>query len=305
MDSSIISVRGLVKSYGAVKAVNGIDFSIAEGEIFGILGPNGAGKTSTIEILEGLREPDQGEVLVSGFIPRERKDAFHQLIGVQLQNTAIFQKIRVGEALDFFRSCYTDGHHPESLLNLFQLRDKIKSFAKDLSGGEKQRLSLALALINDPQIVFLDEPTTGMDPHARRTVWEIIADCKKQGKTILLSTHHMEEAERLCDRIAIIDQGRIIALGSPRELVRALGADKKITFTLSVPTELSLFRQIPGVSKVEQQNNEIVVYTAEPQKVLLHILSEAPTRELVLSELRISDANLEDVFINLTGRKLS
>lgn len=305
MDSAIISVQNLHKSYGQIQAVSGIDFSIEKGEIFGILGPNGAGKTTTIEILEGLREADRGEVLVAGFTPRQGREAFHQLIGVQLQHTAMFQKIRVGEALRFFRSCYKDGLSPEHLMDRFWLGEKEKCLIKDLSGGERQRLTLALAFVNDPGIVFLDEPSTGMDPHARRAIWDILAEARQQGKTLLLSTHNMEEAQQLCDRIAIVDQGKIIAMGSPRELIRALGADKKITFSLSQSVDLSLFRQIPGVNKAEHQNGDTILYTTQPQKVLLHILSRPPSSELQLDELRINEANLEDVFIDLTGRKLS
>lgn len=305
MADPIISVHKLHKTYGQIQAVRGIDFSIESGEIFGILGPNGAGKTTTIEILEGLRLADQGEVRVAGFDPRRHQDAFHQTIGVQLQHTAMFERIRVTEALTFFAGCYQRGTDTESMLKRFKLKELEKSCVKNLSGGEKQRLTLALALINDPQVIFLDEPTTGMDPHARRAIWQTISELKEQGRTILLSTHNMEEAEHLCDRIAIIDQGKIIALGTPRELIKALGADKKIAFTLQGHADLNIFNKIPGVSKAEQQNSDTILYTTDPQQVLLHILSQPPTSGLVLNELRVSDANLEDVFIHLTGRKLS
>lgn len=305
MDSVIISVQNLHKRYGKTKAVDGIDLAISNGEVFGILGPNGAGKTTTIEILEGLRTQDSGEIEVAGFHPRKRSPEFHQIIGVQLQHTALFQRIRVGEALKFFRNCYPHGARSKDLLQRFDLVEKEKNFVKDLSGGERQRLTLALSVINNPQVIFLDEPTTGMDPHARRSIWKIIEEYKQQKKTILLTTHNMEEAERLCDRIAIIDQGKIITLGTPRELIRALGANKKITFSLKEKIELEVLNSFPEVSKSERQNGEYILYSAEPQKVLLHILSKQPTAGMDLLDLRISHANLEDVFIHLTGRKLS
>jgi ABC-2 type transport system ATP-binding protein len=305
MTQIIVSVKNLYKKYGEIQAVNGLDLAIEQGEIFGILGPNGAGKTTTIEILEGLRTPDSGEISIAGFCPQKKQAAFHQHIGVQLQHTAIFDKIRVGEAVHFFRSCYSHGNSAIELLERFSLKEKSKLFVKDLSGGEKQRLTLALALINDPQIIFLDEPTTGMDPHARRAIWDIITDCQAKGKTLLLTTHHMEEAERLCDRIAIIDQGKIIAQGTPRELIRNLGAEKKIIFNLPDHFNITSLHKQPDVSKVQQQGNEVIVFTAKPQKVLLKILTDLADDNLELQELQVSDANLEDVFIHLTGRKLS
>ncbi len=232
MEKRKIKVENLGKRYGDIQAIKGISFEIEEGEIFGIVRPNGAGKTTTIEIMEGLRVQDDGSVEIFGLDPLKNKDELKEIIGVQLQKTAIFNRIKVSEAISFFRNLYRKRLKTEYVLKLFQLEDRANSYIKNLSGGEHQRLSVALAFVNDPQILFLDEPTTGMDPNARRDIWEIIMDCKKNGKTVILTTHYMEEAEKLCDRFAIIDKGRIIALDRPKEPIKGLDSPKRIEFKI-------------------------------------------------------------------------
>src|ERR1700686_2669875 len=221
--SPAISVQGLRKSYGDVEAVKGIDFEIRSGEVFGLLGPNGAGKTTTVEILEGLRPRTGGQVAVLGFDPDKQRQRLKDRIGVCLQATNLPDKIRVHESMEVFASFYTRNVNLDQLLKRLQLEEKRNAFYGTLSGGQKQRLALALALVNDPQVLFLDEPTAGLDPQVRREIYDIIEELKKDKKTILITTHYIEEAERLCDRVAIVDHGRVIALGSPRELKQRSG----------------------------------------------------------------------------------
>ncbi|MEW6456774.1 MAG: ABC transporter ATP-binding protein [Acidobacteriota bacterium] len=300
----IIVVKNLTKRYENVVAVNDVSFEIEEGEIFGILGPNGAGKTTTIEIMEGLRKSDEGYVRIDGFDPYEGRKEFKELIGVQLQKTAIFPTIKVWEAIDFFGSLYQRRIDTERILEIFSLKDRRNSYIKNLSGGEHQRLSVALAFVNDPNFLFLDEPTTGMDPNVRRDMWEIIEESRRKGKTIILTTHYMEEAEKLCDRVAIIDRGKIIAIDRPKELIKKLDADKKIEFKLERRIDPYIFRMDERVKKIEEIEGEYTIYTKDPQSVLSHILTVSSSRDLQLQNLRVIDANLEDVFISLTGRKI-
>ena len=218
----IIEVSDLRKSYGGVLAVDGVSFAIATGEVFGILGPNGAGKTTTVEIMEGMRLPDSGTVRISGIDVREDPRAVKSMIGIQLQSTAFFDRLTLAEILQVFASIYHRQVDPLALLRLVELQDRAKSVFNDLSGGQKQRFSVATTLVNDPLVLFLDEPTTGLDPQARRHMWELIKEFQTEGRTVLLTTHYMEEAEELCDRVAIMDQGRIVALGSPDALINEL-----------------------------------------------------------------------------------
>jgi len=301
---AIITVKNLKKRYGDVQAVKDVSFEIDEGEIFGIVGPNGAGKTTTIEIMEGFRKKDEGYVRVDGFDPEQAKKEFREIIGVQLQKTAIFQTIKVEEAINFFSSLYKKTLDTKKLLQMFSLTEKKKQFVKNLSGGEHQRLSVALAFVNDPKILFLDEPTTGMDPNARRDMWAIIEECQNNRKTVVLTTHYMEEAEWLCDRVAIIDMGEIIALDRPKELMRKLDADKKIEFRLEAKIETELFLKNEKVKKIEERNGEYIIYTKNPQQVLSKILAICSARSLELQGLRVIDATLDDVFVSLTGRKM-
>lgn len=301
---AIITVENLKKRYGEVEAVKGISFAIEEAEIFGIVGPNGAGKTTTIEIMEGFRKKDEGYVRVDGFDPEEGRKELKEIMGVQLQKTAIFQSLKVEEAINLFSSLYKKTADIKKLLEIFSLNEKKKQFVKNLSGGEHQRLSVALAFVNDPKILFLDEPTTGMDPNARRDMWAVIEDSQKKGKTVVLTTHYMEEAEALCDRVAIIDKGKIIALDRPKELIRLLDADKKIEFKLEERIAPGLFLKNENVKKIEERNGEYVIYTKNPQQVLSRILAVCSEKSLELKGLRVIDATLDDVFVSLTGRKM-
>lgn len=301
---AIITVENLKKRYGELEAVKGISFAIEEAEIFGIVGPNGAGKTTTIEIMEGFRKKDEGYVRVDGFDPEEGRKEFREIMGVQLQKTAIFHSLKVEEAINFFSSLYKKTTDTKNLLEIFSLTERKKQFVKNLSGGEHQRLSVALAFVNDPKILFLDEPTTGMDPNARRDMWTVIRESQKKGKTIVLTTHYMEEAEVLCDRVAIIDKGKIIGLDRPKELIRLLDADKKIEFKLEERISPELFLKNEKVKKIEEQNGEYVIYTKSPQPVLFRILAVCSEKSLELKGLRVIDATLDDVFVSLTGRKM-
>jgi len=299
MRSEIIKVEGLGKRYGQIQAIKDVSFEVYEGEIFGIVGPNGAGKTTTIEIIEGLRIQDEGYVRVSRLDPVKEKEQLKEIIGVQLQKTAIFDRITVKEAITFFGSLYKRSLSTDFLLKLFSLEGRKNSLIKNLSGGEHQRLSVALAFVNDPKILFLDEPTTGMDPNARRSMWEIFETCRKEGKTIVLTTHYMEEAEKLCDRVAIIDYGKIIALDKPKELIKLIDSPKRIEFKIKNEAYLEKIEKINGVIRIERDGNELIIYTKEPSKVLSRIYSE----NMDIEELRVIDASLEDVFIKLTGRR--
>ena len=220
-----IEVKDLTKAYGNLNAVNGLNFTIQEGEVFGLLGPNGAGKTTTLEMIEGLREPDEGSIRVCGKDVAKRTDEVKEIIGVQLQNTTFYDKIRVRELIDYFGGCYRKSRPTGEILDEVSLNEKKKDYVGTLSGGQKQRLALALALVNDPEVLFLDEPTNALDPQARRSIWEIIEGLRKKGKTIVLNTHYMEEAERLCERVGIMDHGRIIALDAPSNLISMHNAD--------------------------------------------------------------------------------
>jgi ABC-2 type transport system ATP-binding protein len=301
---AIITVENLKKRYGEVEAVKGISFAIEEAEVFGIVGPNGAGKTTTIEIMEGFRKKDKGYVRVDGFDPEQGRKEFKEVMGVQLQKTAIFQSLKVEEAINLFSSLYKKTADIKKLLEIFSLNEKKKQFVKNLSGGEHQRLSVALAFVNDPKILFLDEPTTGMDPNARREMWAVIEDSQKKGKTVVLTTHYMEEAEALCDRVAVIDKGKIIALDRPKELILLLDADKKIEFRLEERIDRGLFLKDEKVKKIEERNGEYVIYTKNPQQVLSRILAVCSEKSLELKGLRVIDATLDDVFVSLTGRKM-
>lgn len=299
MDREIIKAEGLGKRYGQIQAIKEISFEVKKGEIFGIVGPNGAGKTTTIEIMEGLRIQDEGSVKIFGLDPLKDRDELKEIIGVQLQKTAIFDRIKVKEAISFFASLYKKSQSSDYILKLFSLEERKNSHIKHLSGGEHQRLSVALAFVNDPKILFLDEPTTGMDPNARRDMWDIIEMGRKEGKTMILTTHYMEEAEKLCDKVAIIDNGRIIAMDRPKELIRSLDVPKRIEFKLRDEGNFEKIEKIEGILEIKKDGNELIIYTREPSKVLSEIFSD----NLEIEGLKVSDANLEDVFIKLTGRK--
>ena len=304
MTTSILQVENLVKSYGDVQAVRGVSFSVEEGEVFGLLGPNGAGKTTTVEILEGLRDPDGGRVSVCGLNPQLESTALKHEIGAALQSTSLPDKIRVMEALRLFASFYKRGRKPEELLKRFGLEEKRNTFYNQLSGGQKQRLALAMALVNDPKVVFLDEPTAGLDPQVRREIYDIIEELRREKKTILMTTHYIEEAERLCDRVAIVDHGNVIALGTPRELKAHSGGATRIEVRLSKPESNGALKNLEGVSDAREMDGTYVLHSMRPPQAIVSLVKhlEAEGNELV--SLEIATPSLEDVFIEMTGRRL-
>lgn len=310
MDTSIataaLAVRGLNKRYGDVVAVDGLDLEVLHGECFGLLGPNGAGKTTTIEICEGLLAPDSGDVEVLGRRWSTHERELRNLLGIQLQETQLAEKLTVRETVRLFRSFYNRGRDPADVIALVQLTEKARARVGSLSGGQKQRLALACALVGDPQLLFLDEPTTGLDPQARRQLWDLIGDLRAGGRTIVLTTHYMEEAERLCDRVAIVDHGRAIALGTPRELVQSLGAEHVVEFALGDGVALApeTLESIRGVQSVRANEGTWALTVAELHLAVPAILAELERRGATLSELRTHSATLEDVFVSLTGRHL-
>jgi ABC-2 type transport system ATP-binding protein len=305
-NGAVISVRGLQKSYGDFEAVRGIDFEVARGEVFGLLGPNGAGKTTTVEILEGIRPRTGGTVSVLGFDPADEPRAVKDRIGVSLQATNLPEKIRVSEALELFASFYTRTTSQQRLLERLQLWEKRHAFYSTLSGGQKQRLALALALLNEPQVIFLDEPTTGLDPQVRLEIHSLIEELRAGQATILLTTHYIEEAERLCDRVAIIDEGRIIALGSPRELQeRVIGHSRvDIVCESALPEGAAPNWSRPEPIVFSDDRHTITVTTPQPARVVVELVKWVDSLALELADIHIKRPTLEDVFIQLTGKSL-
>jgi ABC-2 type transport system ATP-binding protein len=300
----IIEVQDLHKSYGTVQAVRGVSFHVNEGEVFGLLGPNGAGKTSTVEILEGMRSPERGTARVCGLDPENSGSAFKQIIGAVLQSTALPDKLKVKEALDLFASFYRDRASTDGLLKRFQLEEKREAFYKDLSGGQKQRLALAMALVNNPKVVFLDEPTAGLDPQVRREIYDIIEELRREKKTVLLTTHYIEEAERLCDRVAIIDHGKIIKTGTPRELKQSSAGTTRIEVRLARPATEAALRGLDGVSDFRTMGENYVLYAARAPQAIVSLVKHLEADNNELQSLEMYSPSLEDVFIELTGRRL-
>lgn len=289
-----------------VEAVRGLDLEVRQGECFGVLGPNGAGKTTTIEILEGLLAPTSGRVEVLGHSWTDRADDIRQRIGVSLQETQLSDRISVQETLVLFRSFYRQGFDPQTVLQAVSLEEKATSWIKKLSGGQKQRLAVACALVGDPELLFLDEPTTGLDPASRRELWEIIRSFRARGRTILLTTHYMDEAERLCDRVAIVDQGRVIALGPPAELIASLGAEHFVEFTAQdgLPVvELETLKAIPGVVQAELVAGRFQLRVHHLHVVIPRLIETLAARNVNMANLSTRSASLEDVFVQLTGRQ--
>ena len=304
MAEPILKVDNLVKRYDKVEAVRGVSFQVEEGEVFGLLGPNGAGKTSTIEVLEGLRTADGGAAFVCGFNPATDADELKHEIGAALQSTSLPDKIRVMEALRLFASFYRRRRPPEELLKRFGLEEKRNAFYSTLSGGQKQRLALAMALLNDPKVLFLDEPTAGLDPQVRREIYDIIEELRREKKTIVLTTHYIEEAERLCDRVAIVDHGKVIAQGTPRELKQSSGDKTRLEVRLARPESDEVLTKLEGVADCRSINGLYVLHCHRPPQAIVALVKhlEAAGNELV--GLEISSPSLEDVFIEMTGRRL-
>jgi ABC-2 type transport system ATP-binding protein len=301
-----ISVRGLRKNYGDVEAVRGIDFEVEEGEVFGLLGPNGAGKTTTVEIMEGLRQRTGGDVNVLGFDPDVQSRQLKDRIGICLQATNLPDKIKVIEALEMFAAFYTRSTDCNKLLDRLQLGDKRNAFYSSLSGGQKQRVALALALVNEPKLVFLDEPTTGLDPQVRLEIHSLIQELKDSKRTLVLTTHYIEEAERLCDRVAIIDQGKIIAQGTPRELQERILGQSKIEIDTVEPIPPDAALQFPLAEKivVSDDRKKLIIHSPSPAKTLVEVVKWIDQSGLGLEDIHLKRPTLEDVFIELTGKKL-
>jgi ABC-2 type transport system ATP-binding protein len=304
VSAPIIEVHNLTKHYGPVQALRGVSFEVQEGEVFGLLGPNGAGKTSTVEILEGLRPPDGGIVSVCGLDPQTPGDTFKQEIGAVLQATALPDKLRVGEAIAMFASFYKRRRDPAALLKRFGLEEKRNTFYSHLSGGQKQRLALAMSLVNEPRVLFLDEPTAGLDPQVRREIYTIIEELKKERKTILLTTHYIEEAEKLCDRVAIVDQGRVIAQGTPRELKQRSAGTTRIEMRLARPESDAALKQLEGVADCRASDGLYVVHSTRVPQTIVSLVKYLEANGNELSSLDIAAPSLEDVFLELTGRSL-
>jgi ABC-2 type transport system ATP-binding protein len=302
--------QGLVKRYGSLVALDGLDLEVRTGECFGLLGPNGAGKTTTVELFEGLLVPDGGTLEVLGRKWTGDGQALRARLGVQLQETRFPEKLRVTELVTLFRSFYREGLSPAESLALVGLDDKRRAFVRELSGGQKQRLSLACALVGDPELLFLDEPTTGLDPASRRQIWEIVERLKARGRTVLLTTHYMEEAAQLCDRVAIVDRGKLLALGPPRELVASLGAEHVIELEMPEPLPEAILEGLPGVERLERATpksgeGEIVRLTVrEVHRVMPPLLARLAQSGLEARRFATHHATLEDVFLALTGRSL-
>jgi ABC-2 type transport system ATP-binding protein len=304
--SDVIRVRGLRKSYGELEAVRGIDFAVGEGEVFGLLGPNGAGKTTTVEILEGLRARTSGEVSVLGRDPSVGVAELKQCIGVCLQATNLPDKITVWEALALFAAFYNRNTDRAALLQRLQLEEKRDAYYNSLSGGQKQRVALALALLNDPQLLFLDEPTTGLDPQVRLEIHGLIQELKDARRTIVLTTHYIEEAERLCDRVAIIDEGRVIAMGTPRELQARTIANSRIDLLAAEPLPDAGMPAFVGAGAITLNSDRrgMSIQSALPAKTLVDVVKWMDQAGVSIEDIRLHRPTLEDVFIELTGKKL-
>ncbi len=300
---AVICVENVRKTYGEIKAVNDVSFEVYRGEIFGMVGPNGAGKTTTIEIIEGLRRADEGQVRVLGLDPVRDYERLVHRIGVQLQEAALPPRVRVGEVLNTVGAFYAHTMDAKVLLEQLGLAERRDAFFGKLSGGQKQRLFAALALINDPEVVFLDEISTGLDPQARRNIWDFVRALRDQGKTVFLTTHYMEEAETLCDRVAIMDYGRIVALDTPANLIRSLEGEQRLVFELLDEVDVSFLEEISGVTRVLRHHQEITVYGKDGRFVedTLIMLSSRGVR---YRNLRTVEPRLEDVFLALTGRAI-
>jgi ABC-2 type transport system ATP-binding protein len=303
---TIVQVDGLKKTYGTTIAVDEVSFEVGEGEIFGMVGPNGAGKTTTIECLEGLRKPDQGVIRVLGVNPHLESHVIRERTGMQLQQSNLPERMKVWEALDLYASFYPKTIDWKNLLIQLGLDDKWDTAFRKLSGGQKQRLFIALALLPDPQLVFLDELTTGLDPGARHAIWDLVRDVSGQGKTVFLTTHFMEEAERLCDRVAILDHGRIVALDTPANLIHNLGSEERIVFSVERSLPAGFEKALSGKTRVDVQGERVVVHGENRREVPLvsEVVNFLSGNGIPFRDLRTEQLSLEDVFLSLTGREM-
>jgi ABC-2 type transport system ATP-binding protein len=303
---TIVHVQGLRKTYGATVAVDEVSFEVGEGEIFGMVGPNGAGKTTTIECLEGLRKPDRGTVRVLGVDPQVDSQTLRLRAGIQLQQSNLPDRMKVWEALDLYAAFYPKPVDWKELLVQLGLDEKRNTPFSKLSGGQKQRLFIALALLPDPQLVFLDELTTGLDPQARHTIWDLVRDVRSRGMTVILTTHFMEEAEKLCDRVAILDHGKIVALDTPEALIRNLGVEERIIFSVDGTLPADFEQSLSGAVRIEVQGERVIVHGKNGRQVPLvsEVVSLLSAKGIHFRDLRTEQPTLEDVFLNLTGREM-
>jgi ABC-2 type transport system ATP-binding protein len=302
--AAAVRVADVHKRYGAIQAVDGVSFEVARGEVFGLLGPNGAGKTTTVEMLEGLRAPDSGLLEVLGIDVARNPDDLKQRVGVTLQTAELYPKLTVVEVLDLFRSFYKRSLPTDQLIEFLDLGERRTAQTRQLSGGQRQRLAVALALVNDPEVLFLDEPTTGLDPAARRSLWDLVQKLQTQGKTILLTTHYMEEAEVLCDRLAIMDHGRILALGTVNELVAKRFKDRSVRFDRIEALSDDQLKALPGVESIKHDDGETVLYTQDVPATIGGVLAATEALGVEPGNLGIRRPTLEDLFLDLTGRAL-
>jgi ABC-2 type transport system ATP-binding protein len=302
-NGTVVAVKNLVKQYPGVTAVDEISFDVHRGEIFGMVGPNGAGKTTTIECLEGLRRPDGGTIQVLGLDPLRDRYQLRERIGVQFQSAALPDRIRVWEALDLFAAFYPRPVDWQPLLEQMGLAEKRGAYFAKLSGGQKQRVFIALALVNNPDLAFLDELTTGLDPQARRAMWDQVRSIRERGTTVFLTTHFMEEAERLCDRVAIIDHGKIVALDTPQNLIDSLGAENRVVFEVDAHLDEELLRAVSSVVRVERIGERVVVYGQE-DGLVSGVVKALETGGIRFENLRTEQPTLEDVFLALTGKEM-
>ncbi len=301
--SIVVTVDSLEKTYGDLRAVQSISFEVSEGEIFGMVGPNGAGKTTTIECIEGLRNPTSGSIKLLGMDPQTGGSALRQRIGIQLQETVLQDRIKVWEVMDLYASFYPKSTEWNDLLQQLGLGDHRNQHFSKLSGGQKQRLFVALALIHDPEVIFLDELTTGLDPHARRAIWDLIFSVRDRGKTIFLTTHFMDEAERLCDRVAILDQGKIVAIDTPDNLIDQLEEGNRVLFTALNPVDENKLQSSTHVTRVETTGDRVIVHGKSDQ-MIADVVNYLTSNQIRFRNLRTEQPNLEDVFLTLTGRSI-
>lgn len=304
--NTIVQVDGLRKTYGATVAVDGVSFEVREGEIFGMVGPNGAGKTTIIECLEGLRKLGEGTLRVLGVDPAQENRVIRERVGMQLQQSNLPDRMKVWEALDLYASFYPHPVDWKTLLTQLGLDEKRDTPFSKLSGGQKQRLFIALALLPDPQLVFLDELTTGLDPQARHAIWDLIRDIRERGKTIFLTTHFMEEAERLCDRVAVLDHGRIVVLDTPANLIHNLEVEERVVFSVDGPLPSGFEKALSGATRLDVQGERVIVHGKNERKVPLvsEVVNLLTSQGIQFRDLRTEQPNLEDVFLSLTGREM-
>jgi ABC-2 type transport system ATP-binding protein len=304
MEENAIEVFDLKKQYGTTIAVNEVSFAVGQGEVFGLLGPNGAGKTTTVECLLGLRKPDQGEVHLLGTTHGASNGKIRARIGVQLQTTGLLNNLKVREQVSLFAGLFPKSLPVDKVLDLVSLSNLGKASTKSLSGGERQRLAVALALINDPDLVFLDEPTTGLDPQARRRLWDVVRELKKKGKTVMLTTHYMEEAEQLCDRVAIMDHGQIIEMDPPASLINKHFKETAIEFVALGEAPREQLRSLPGVGHTLFENGRVTLYSQDVPRSMSSLFDLVEQEALAFQDMTVRQATLEDVFLKLTGRRI-